>query len=50
MLMLEYQIDSEDPTVTTICKVLGKSPKTIWNYRDRAMKALKKALGEGEDQ
>lgn len=50
MLMLDYQIHSEDPTVTTICKVLGKTPKTIWNYRDRAMKALRKALIEGKDQ
>ncbi len=50
MLMLDFQIHSEDPDVNTICKVLGKTPKTIWNYRDRAMKALKKALGEGEDQ
>lgn len=50
MLMLDYQIHSEDPSVTTICKVLGKTPKTIWNYRDRAMKALRKALIEGEHQ
>ncbi len=50
MLMLDYPIHSEDPTVHTICKELGRSPKSIWNYRDRAMKALKKALGEGEDQ
>ena len=50
MLMLDFQIHSEDPDVNTICKVLGKTPKTIWNYRDRAMKALKEALGDGEDQ
>lgn len=50
MLMLDYQIHSEDPDVLTICKVLGKTPKTIWNYRDRAIKALRKALIEGEDQ
>jgi DNA-directed RNA polymerase specialized sigma24 family protein len=50
MLMLDFQIHSEDPDVNTICKVLGKTPKTIWNYRERAIKALKKALGEGEDQ
>lgn len=50
MLMLDYQIHSEDPTMITICKVLGKTPKTIWNYRDRAMKALRKALSEGEGQ
>ncbi len=50
MLMLDYQIHSEDPEVITICKVLGKTPKTIWNYRDRAMKALSIALGQGEDQ
>jgi hypothetical protein len=50
MLMLEYQIHSDDPATITLCKVLGKTPKTIWNYRDRAMKALRKALVEGEDQ
>lgn len=50
MLMLDYPIHSEDPAVHTICKELGRSPKSIWNYRDRAMKALKKTLGEGEDQ
>ena len=50
MLMLDYQIHSEDPAVTTICSVLQKTPKTIWNYRDRAMKALQKALIEGEDR
>lgn len=50
MLMLDYQIHSEDPAVTTICTALGKTPKTIWNYRERAMKALRKALIEGEDQ
>lgn len=50
MLMLKYPIQSDDPTVNTICKALGRTPKTIWNYRDRAMKALKHALGEGEDQ
>lgn len=49
MLMLDYLIHSEDPNVITICKVLGKTPKTIWNYRDRAMKALRRALIEGED-
>ena len=50
LLMLEYPIHSEDPSVMTICKALGKTPKTIWNYRDRAEKALRKALIEGEDQ
>lgn len=50
MLMLEYTIQSDDPSVHTICRELGVTRKTVWNYRDRAMKALKKALGEGEDQ
>lgn len=50
MLMLEYQIHSEDPNVITICTVLKKTPKTIWNYRDRAMKTLRSVLIEGEDQ
>jgi hypothetical protein len=50
MLRLDFQIHSEDPTVNTICKALGKTPKTIWNYRDRALKALRKALIDGDDQ
>ena len=50
MLLLGFQSHSDDPTVNTICKVLGKSPKTIWNYRERALKALRKALAEGDDQ
>lgn len=50
MLMLGYQIQSEDPDVITICKVLNKTPKTIWNYRERAFKTLREVLIEGEDQ
>lgn len=50
MLMLGYQIQSEDPDVNTICKVLNKTPKTIWNYRERAFKTLREVLIEGEDQ
>ncbi len=48
MLMLDYQIHSEDPTVNTICKVLAKTPKTIWNYRQRAFEALRKTLADGD--
>jgi DNA-directed RNA polymerase specialized sigma24 family protein len=50
MLMLGYQIHSEDPDVITICTALKKSPKTIWNYRDRAIKTLRRVLIEGDDQ
>lgn len=50
MLMLGYQIHSEDSDVITICKVLKKTPKTIWNYRERAFKTLREVLVEGEDQ
>lgn len=50
MLMLGYQSHSEDPNVITICTVLKKTPKTIWNYRDRAMKTLRRVLIEGDDQ
>lgn len=50
MLMLGYQIHSEDSDVVTICKVLNKTPKTIWNYRERAFKTLREALIEGGDQ
>ena len=50
MLMLGYHIQSEDPDVITICKVLKKTPKSIWNYRERAFKTLRDVLIEGEDQ
>lgn len=50
MLMLGYQINSDDPDVITICTALKKSPKTIWNYRDRAIKTLRRVLIEGDDQ
>lgn len=50
MLMLDFQIHSEDPDINTICKALGKTPKTIWNYRDRALKTLRKILVDGETQ
>lgn len=50
MLRLGYQMHSTDPEVMTIAKALGvKSPKTIWNYRDRAIKALRQAMLGEED-
>lgn len=50
MLMLGYQIQSDDPDIMTISKALEKTPKTIWNYRERAFKTLREVLIEGEDQ
>lgn len=40
MLRLEIPIYSEDPSVMTISRALGKSDKTIRNHRDRAYLAL----------
>jgi DNA-directed RNA polymerase specialized sigma24 family protein len=45
MLRLGIQMHSTDPDVMTIAKALGgKSAKTIWNYRERAIKALRAVL------
>ncbi|MVA36318.1 DNA-binding response regulator [Agrobacterium vitis] len=45
MIRLGMQMHSTDPEVLTIAKVLGvMSAKTIWNYRERAIKSLRAAL------
>jgi DNA-directed RNA polymerase specialized sigma24 family protein len=44
MLRNGFPIESEDPTVVTIVSVLGCTPKTVWNRRERAVKALREAL------
>lgn len=46
MLLQDFQIESKDPTVITIVKVLGCVEKTARNRRDRAFKALRRALAE----
>ena len=49
MLMLDFPMYSQDPKVMTIAKALGvKSDQTIRNYRDRAVKALRAALAQGD--
>jgi hypothetical protein len=48
MLLKQYPIESEDPNVTTICKVIGCVEKTVRNRRDRAFIKLRKALSEGQ--
>lgn len=44
MLRQGFPIDSKEPGVMTISSVLERSEKTIRNYRDRAIAALRAAL------
>lgn len=48
MLRNGFPIESKDPAVVTIVSVLGCKPKTVWNRRERAVKALREALA-GEE-
>lgn len=50
MILKNFPIDSNDPNVVTISKSLGRSEKTIRNYRDAAFVALRAALKEDKDQ
>ncbi|GAB1342135.1 RNA polymerase sigma factor [Gemmatimonas sp.] len=44
LLRLGIPIDSQDPSVLTIAKALGRSGRTIQTYRDKAFAALRAAL------
>jgi len=44
MLLQNFQIESDDPEMTTIVKVLGRTEKTVRNRRDRAIATLRAAL------
>ena len=48
MLRKGFPIDSKEPGVMTISSALGRSEKTIRNYRDRAIAALRAALTDGD--
>ena len=48
MIRLEIPIDSQEPNVLTISKVLKKSEKTIRTYRDEAYAHLQAWLTKGE--
>ena len=48
MLRQGFPIDSKEPGVMTMSSVLGRSEKTIRNYRDRAIAALRAALTDGD--
>lgn len=45
-----FPIDSQEPDVMTITRVLGKSEKTIRNYRDKARAALRPTMAAGEQK
>jgi hypothetical protein len=47
MLKKGFPIDSKDPGVDTIAKILCRSEKTIRTHRDKALVTLKKALEGG---
>lgn len=47
MLSQGVPIDSKEPDVLTIAKALGRSEKTIRNYRDKAFAALRSAIQPG---
>ncbi len=49
MLRQGFPIDSQEPDVMSIRKVLNLSEKTVRNYRDRAFVALRAALAEGDE-
>lgn len=44
----EIPIESSDPAVKSISKVLGKTPKTIAKYRDIAFESLRRHLERKE--
>ena len=48
MLRKGFPIDSKEPGVMTISSALGRSEKTIRNYRDRAIAALRAVLTDGD--
>lgn len=48
MLRQGFPIDSEDSTEMTISKALGKTGRTIQNYRDRALVSLRTRFTDGE--
>ena len=50
MLLLGYQIDSIDPSVMTIAKALGRTEKSVRNYRDRALVSLQALFGDEAGQ
>lgn len=50
MLRQGFPIDSKEPDVMTISKVLGRSEKTVRTYRDKAFAALRAAMGDGEER
>ena len=50
MLRLGFPIDSDDLDVMTIAKALGKTGRTISNYKDRALKTLRVLFTDGEEK
>lgn len=50
MLRLGFPIDSDEPDAMTIAKALGKTGRTISNYRDRAIKSLRVLFTDGEEK
>ena len=50
MLRQGFPIDSKEPDVMTIAKVLGRSEKTIRTNRDKAIATLRAAMADGDER
>lgn len=50
MLLLDFQMDANDPEVVTIASTLDCHEKTVRNRRDRAVERLQAILFPGDDQ
>ena len=50
LLLLGWPIDSSDPEVMTIAKALGRTERSVRNYRDRALKALTALFNQEDEQ
>ena len=48
MIRQEIPIDSKEPGAMTIASVLGRSEKTIRNYRNKAVASLRADLSDGD--
>lgn len=48
LLLMDYPIESQDPSVPSVVSILGCTEKTVRNRRNKAIEVLRKALNEEE--
>jgi hypothetical protein len=48
MIRMNMSIESQDPEVVTISKVLGVAEKTVRNRRNKAIATIKRMIEQGE--